>query len=82
MNVLVTVVLIAVVGVWWFAVYNRLLRLRGGVRDAWHALEPNQADDALRAAYNVQVKTYNDALAAFPATVVALISGFKPARHF
>ena len=82
MNVLVTVILIAVLGVWWFAVYNRLLRLRERVREAWHALEPNQVDDALRAAYNARVTTYNDALAAFPANVVALVAGFKSAHHF
>ena len=82
MNVLITVVLIAVLGVWWFAVYNRLLRLRERVRDAWHVLEPQQDDDALRAGYNAHVKTYNDALEAFPANVVALVAGFKPARRF
>jgi hypothetical protein len=81
-NVLVTVILLAVLGVWWFAVYNRVLRLRERVRDAWRALEPAQHDDALRATYNAHVRAYNDALEAFPANIVALVAGFKPARHF
>ena len=82
MNVVVTIVALAVAGVWWFAVYTRLLRLRDRVKDSWKALETRQEDDTLRAHYNTHVKAYNDALGTFPANVVALVSGFKAARRF
>ncbi len=82
MSVLITVITLALVGVWWFAVYNRLVRLRERVREAWRLLEPKQDDEALRASYNAQVKAYNEALETFPANTVALISGFNPARRF
>lgn len=77
-----TVVVVAVLGVWWFAVYNRLLRLRARVKDAWNALEHEPDDETLRNQYNARVKTYNDALETFPANVVSLISGFKAARRY
>jgi hypothetical protein len=80
MNVVVTIVGLAVVAVWAFAVYNRLLRLRERVKEAWKRLEPLPDDPALQDDYNARVATYNDALAAFPANLVAGIAGFQAAR--
>ena len=82
MNVLITVILLAAAGVWWFAVYNRLMKLRNRVKDSWKTLEAKQDDQTLRDSYNAHVKTYNDLLETFPANIVALVSGFKPARSF
>lgn len=82
MNVLVTVVFFAGIAVWWFAVYNRLLRLRDRVREAWRHLEADQSNDSAKTVYNRCVDVYNAALDGFPANVVALTAGFKPARHF
>ena len=82
MNVLVTIILVVVLAGWAFVVYNRILRLREQVRDAWRKLEAQQDDAALRDAYNVRVKVYNNALAVFPANVVAMLAGFTPAKHF
>ena len=82
MNVLVTVVALAVVGMWWFAVYGRLVRLRARVKEAWRLLEGDQANESAKTVYNRSVQTYNGALEAFPANVVAMASGLKPARPF
>jgi len=82
MNVIVTIILVVVLAGWAFVVYNRILRLREQVRDAWRKLEPQQDDAALRDAYNTRVNVYNDALAVFPASVLAPLAGFKPAKHF
>ena len=82
MNVLVTVVLVAGVAVWWFAVYNRLLRLRDRVKEAWRLLETNQDNASAKTVYNRAVDSYNTALEGFPANVVAMVAGFKAARHF
>jgi hypothetical protein len=81
-NVVFTIVVFAAVAVWGFAVYNRLLRLRDRVKEAWRHLETDQANDSAKAVYNRCVKTYNDALEGFPANVVGLAAGFKPANHF
>jgi hypothetical protein len=80
MNVIVTILGLTVVAVWAFAVYNRLLRLRERVKDAWKRLEPRPEDAALQDDYNARVKSYNDALAAFPANLIAGIAGFQVAR--
>jgi hypothetical protein len=82
MNVIVTIILVVVLAGWAFVVYNRVLRLREQVRDAWRKLEPQQDDAALRDAYNTRVKIYNNALAVFPANVVAMLAGFTPAKPF
>ena len=82
MNVLVTVIALAVLGMWWFAVYNRLVRLRERVKLAWRHLEGDQTNESAKTVYNRSVEAYNEALAAFPANVVAMASGFKPAHHF
>ena len=82
MNVVFTIVVFAAIAVWAFAVYNRLLRLRERVKEAWRHLETDQANDSAKAVYNHSVKAYNDALEGFPASVVALTAGFKPAQRF
>lgn len=82
MNVILTVVLIAIVALWALAVFNRLSRLREEVKLAWKRLEADQRDEAIRTVYNRHVAIYNDALAAFPANIVGPAAGFKPARRF
>ena len=82
MNVVLTIVIFAAIAVWAFAVYNRLLRLRERVKAAWRRLEPQQDDRALGDVYNACVKSYNDTLDTFPANVVAMVAGLKPARQW
>ena len=82
MNVVFTIVVLAALLVWAFAVYNRLLRLRERVNKAWRHLEPDQSNDAARTVYNRSVTEYNAALEGFPANLVAMVAGFKPARSF
>jgi hypothetical protein len=81
-NVVVTLVFFAAVAVWGFAVYNRLLRLRERVKEAWRLLEADQANDSARTVYNRAVDGYNGALDGFPANLIAMAAGFKAARRF
>ena len=82
MNVVVTIVVFAAIAVWAFAVYNRLLRLRDRVKEAWRHLEADQSNESAKTVYNRCVQAYNTALDGFPANVVAMAAGFKPARSF
>ena len=82
MNVVVTIVGFAAIAVWAFAVYNRLLRLRERVKEAWRHLEADQSNDSARTVYNCCVQSYNETLAGFPANVIGIAAGFKPARSF
>ena len=82
MNVLVTLLGIAVVAMWVAAVCRRLARLRDQVKLAWKRLEPDQSNEAVRSVYNKHVAAYNMALGAFPANLVGPIAGFKPANRF
>ncbi|MBY0492686.1 MAG: hypothetical protein K2Y23_00605 [Cyanobacteria bacterium] len=82
MNVLFTVGVLLVAAAWLLTVYRRLVGLRDQVKLAWKKLEADQANDAITAVYNKHVKLYNDALEEFPANVVAMLAGLKPARHF
>ena len=82
MNVLFTLAVFAGVTVWAFAVYNRLLRLRDSVKEAWRHLEGDHTNEGAKTVYNRCVRNYNAALERFPANVVGLAAGFKPARHF
>jgi hypothetical protein len=82
MQVLLTIVLIAAAAAWGLAVQQRLDRLRGEVKAAWKLLEPNQSNEAVKAVYNRHVAAYNAALETFPANIVALLAGFKPAKPF
>jgi hypothetical protein len=81
-NVVVTLVFFAAIALWGFTVYNRLLRLRDRVKDAWRMLEADQTSEGAKTVYNRAVQTYNNALEEFPANLVAMVSGFKPARRF
>jgi len=82
MQVLLTIVLIAGVAAWLIAVQQRLERLRAEVKVAWTLLEPNQDNEAAKAVYNKRVAAYNAALEAFPASLLTLLTGAKPARPF
>ena len=82
MNVVFTIVAFAAVAVWAFAVYNRLLRLRDRVKDAWRHLEADRTSESAKTVYNRSVETYNAALGGLPASLVALAAGFKPAQRF
>ena len=89
MSVLFTLVVLAVAGLWGAAVYTRLISLRGRVTTAWKLLdaklkeggEPATAD-AARRVYNDAVIKYNEALQAFPANIIAGVSGFHAAKPF
>jgi hypothetical protein len=81
-NVIFTLVVIAAVAVYALAVYRRLAGLRSQVKLAWKKLEVDQSNEAIKTVYNKHVDLYNAALEAFPANVVALAGGFKPARRF
>ena len=82
MSVLFTLGVLAVVGAWALMVYRRLLALRAQVRLAWTRLEPDQSNEAIKTVYNKHVALYNNALASFPAYLVAPLAGLKPARPF
>jgi hypothetical protein len=89
LNVLFTLVVLAVAGLWGVAVYTRLINLRGRVTGAWKLLdaqlkgggEPATAE-AARRVYNDAVVKYNEALQAFPANIIAGLSGFHTAKPF
>jgi hypothetical protein len=81
-NVVFTLVVLAVAAAWMLAVYRRLLSLRALVTGAWQRLEADQSNEAIKTVYNKHVAMYNDALAGFPANVVAMLAGLKPARRF
>jgi hypothetical protein len=81
-NVLFTIGVIAVVAAWAMAAYSRLFRLRNQVKQAWKLLEADQTKAAAQNVYNAHVAKYNAALQAFPAYLIAPMSGLKPARPF
>jgi hypothetical protein len=81
-NVLFTIAVLAVVALWWIAVQNRLTRLRNQVKDAWKKLDADRGNAEARTAYNGSVARYNDALGPFPANIIAMMAGFKPAKPF
>ncbi|HEX6164471.1 MAG TPA: LemA family protein [Vicinamibacterales bacterium] len=82
MSVLFTLLVIAALAAYGLAVYRRLAAQRNQVKLAWQKLEADQSNEAIKTVYNKHVDLYNAALAAFPANVVALAGGFKPARRF
>ncbi len=82
MNVLFTLVLIAAAAAWALMVFRRLAALRQQVALAWKRLEPDQSNEAVRNVYNQHVTLYNDALNAFPASLVGPAAGFRPAKPF
>ena len=82
MSVLFTLAVLAVAGAWALTVYRRLLALRVQVKLAWKRLEADQLNEAVKTVYNKHVAIYNDALASFPAYLIAPLVGLKPARPF
>ena len=82
MNVLFTLVVFAAAGAWALIVVRRLAALREQVKLAWQRLETDQSNAAVRSVYNKHVALYNDALGAFPAYLIAPLTGLKPARSF
>jgi len=81
-NVLFTLVVFAVAAAWALMVYRRLVSLRNHVKLAWKRLEADQSNEAIKTIYNKHVVIYNDALDGFPANIVAMVAGLKPARRF
>ena len=82
MQVLLTIALLAAAAAWFAGVYRRLGKMRHDVKAAWQLLEQNQTNEAAKTVYNKRVAAYNAMLAAFPANIVAAISGFRPANRF
>ena len=82
MNVLFTLAVFAVAAAWALMVYRRLVWLRNQVKLAWTRLDADQSNEAIRTVYNKHVVMYNDALESFPANIVAMVAGLKPARRF
>ncbi|HTH26030.1 MAG TPA: LemA family protein [Vicinamibacterales bacterium] len=82
MNVLFTLAVFAVAAAWALLVYRRLVWLRNQVKLAWTRLDADQSNEAIRTVYNKHVVMYNDALESFPANIVAMVAGLKPARRF
>ena len=82
MNVLFTVFVLVVAGGWLFVVLRRLASLREQVKLAWQRLEPDQANEAIRNVYNKHVTIYNNALNAFPASLLGPAAGFRSAKPF
>jgi len=81
-NVLFTVGVIAIIAVWAMTVLRRLTRMRDEVKLVWTKLELDPSNEAVKTVYNKHVNAYNDALDAFPTSIVAMSAGFKPARNF
>ena len=81
-SVLFTVFVFAVAGAWLLMVFRRLVALRDQVKLAWEKLAADQSNEAVKTVYNKHVKMYNDALDGFPASIVAMFAGLKPAKHF
>ena len=82
MNVLFTLAVFAVAAAWALMIYRRLVWLRNQVKLAWTRLDADQSNEAIRTVYNKHVVLYNDALESFPANIVAMVAGLKPARRF
>ena len=82
MQVLLTVGILAGLALWLFVVLRRLAVLRTQVRLAWSKLEPDQSNEAVKTIYNKHVDLYNAALDEFPANLLSMAAGFKPARRF
>jgi len=81
-SVLFTLAVLAVAGAWALTVYRRLVALREQVKLAWKRLEAEQSNEAVKNVYNKHVAIYNDALASFPAYLIAPLVGLTPARPF
>ena len=82
MNVVFTLVVLAVASAWALVVVRRLTQLREQVKLAWKRLEADQSNEAVKSVYNKHVTIYNSALDAFPANLIGPAAGFKSAKHF
>ena len=84
MNVLFTILVLAGVGMWALAIYNRLHRLRRQILSEWKDLDTREKAGQLTdgARYNKLAATYNAALDAFPQNLIAGLAGFRPAQMF
>ena len=82
MQVLLTVGLFAGLAIWLFIVLRKLASLRTQVTLAWKRLEPDQSNEAIKTVYNKHVDLYNASLEEFPANILSMMAGFKPAKHF
>ena len=82
MSVLLTLAVLAIVGVWALTVIRRVSALREQVKLAWKRLEVDQSNEAIKSVYNKHVTLYNNALESFPAYLIAPLAGLKPARPF
>jgi hypothetical protein len=81
-SVLLTLAVLAIVGVWALTVIRRVSALREQVKLAWKRLEVDQSNEAIKSVYNKHVTLYNNALESFPAYLIAPLAGLKPARPF
>jgi hypothetical protein len=81
-QVLLTLGLFAGLAIWLFIVLRRLASLRTQVKLAWTRLEGDQTNEAIKSVYNKHVAAYNAALEEFPANLLSMAAGFKPARRF
>jgi hypothetical protein len=81
-SVLFTLAVLAAAGAWAQTVYRRLVALREQVTLAWKRLEADQSNEAVKTVYNKHVALYNSALEAFPAYLIAPMTGLKKARPF
>ena len=82
MNVIFTVLIIAVAAAYALTVYRRLAILRNQVKLAWQKLEADLSNEAIKNVYNKHVDLYNNALEEFPASIIAPLSGLKAARRY
>jgi hypothetical protein len=81
-NVVFTLVVLAVAAAWALVVVRRLTQLREQVTLAWKRLEADQSNEAVKSVYNKHVTIYNNALDAFPANLIGPAAGFTSAKHF
>ena len=82
MSVLITIAFIAIAVTGALAVQSRLAQLRNQVSQAWKLFDADQTKTPARNVYNAHVDAYNRALETFPYSVIASLTGFKPARRF
>lgn len=81
-NVAFTIGVLLAVGLWWGAVYNRLMQMRALIKLEFKRLEASEQTEADGKRYNDLAEKYNGALTAFPANIIASMAGFRPAQMF
>lgn len=84
MNVLLTIAILGVLGVWAISSYARLVGLRRQVTIRWrevHTSRPAGLDPAIvKERYNLVARQYNASLDAFPGALIGAMAGFKRAE--